>query len=158
VFLSRVGASRSITDDPHEFQLFALNHPLGLSRRSGEDIRVIHGGNVEDGSIDCLVDVAQGALLWTMESDHQSLIAGVDDAFAEAIAGLDGGAPVGLLGFDCGVRYLFLGAEGVRAEVDTLNKHAEGVPFAGFYTFGEFARTRGARGMHHLTLVLVAFG
>jgi len=30
------------------------------------------------------------------------------------------------------------------------------VPLAGFYTYGEFARTRGARGMHHLTVVTLA--
>ena len=30
------------------------------------------------------------------------------------------------------------------------------VPFAGFYTNGEFARVRGALGMHHFTLVTLA--
>ncbi len=30
------------------------------------------------------------------------------------------------------------------------------VPFGGFYTYGEIARTQGSRGMHHLTVVTLA--
>jgi hypothetical protein len=158
VFLRRVGGTRSILEDPQAFMLFALHHPLGMSRRSGEDIRVIHGANVADGSISCLADVPQGALLWTMESDRQGLIASVEDAYDEALAQLDGVPPIGFLVFDCGVRWLFLGPEGIREEIDRLASRSGGVPVAGFYTYGEIARTRGARGMHHLTMVIVAFG
>jgi hypothetical protein len=157
MFARRVGATRSIASDAAAFVQFALKHPLGMSRRSGEDIRVIHAGNVEDGSITCLADVPQGALLWMMESDRAGLVSSVDDAYAEAIDGLDGVAPLGFLAFDCGVRYLILGADGVEEEVARFAECAPGIPFAGFYTMGEIARTRGARGMHHLTLVLVAF-
>lgn len=157
VFAQRLGFTRSIASDAKAFQLFALTHPLGMSRRSGEDIRVIHGGNVEDGSINCLADVPQGALLWIMETDRAGLVSSVDDAYAEAINGLDGAAPLGFIAFDCGVRYLILEPDGVREEVARFAERAPGVPFTGFYTMGEIARTRGARGMHHLTLVLVAF-
>jgi hypothetical protein len=134
-----------------------LKKPLGLSRRSGEDIRVIHGGNVESGTLQCIADVPQGALLWMMESDRDGLLRTVDDAYADALSPLDGNPPLGLLAFDCGARYLFLGADGVAEEVDRLTNAAAGTPFAGFYTMGEIARSRGAQGMHHLTLVLVAF-
>ncbi len=157
VFAERVGSTRAMANDAKAFQLFALKHPLGMSRRSGEDIRVIHGGNVEDGSITCLADVPQGALLWMMETDRAGLISSVDDAYAEAIDGLDGAAPLGFLAFECGVRFLILEADGVREEAARFAECAPGIPFAGFYTMGEIARTRGARGMHHLTLVLVAF-
>jgi hypothetical protein len=135
----------------------ALKHPLGLSRRSGEDIRVIHAGNTDSGSLQCVADVPQGALLWMMESDRDGLIRTVDDAYAEAMAPLEGAAPVGLFAFDCGARYLFLGPDGVTDEVNRLVDKVGDAPFAGFYTMGEIARARGAQGMHHLTLVLVAF-
>jgi hypothetical protein len=157
VFARRVGATRSMANDAQAFRLFAMKHPLGMSRRSGEDIRVIHGGNVEDGSIACLADVPQGALLWMMETDRAGLVSSVDDAYTEAVAALSDVPPLGFMAFDCGVRYLFLEAEGVREEVARFADRAAGLPFAGFYTMGEIARTRGARGMHHLTLVLVAF-
>src|SRR5450755_2008374 len=157
VFAERMGSTRAMAADGKAFQLFALKHPLGMSRRSGEDIRVIHGGDVEDGSITCLADVPQGALLWIMETDRPGLVSSVDDAYAEAVNGLDGAAPLGFLAFDCGVRYLILETDGIREEVARFAERAPGVPFAGFYTMGEIARTRGARGMHHLTLVLVAF-
>ena len=49
VYLRRAGAERSITEDTLGFAEFALRHPLGMSRRKGEDIRVIHAGNPDDG-------------------------------------------------------------------------------------------------------------
>jgi len=157
VFAERMGSTRAMVADAKAFQLFALRHPLGMSRRSGEDIRVIHGGDLGDGSITCLADVPQGALLWIMETDRPGLVSSVDDAFAEAVNGLGGVAPLGFLAFDCGVRHLILEPDGVREEALRFAAGAGGVPFAGFYTMGEIARTRGARGMHHLTLVMVAF-
>ncbi len=157
VFADRLGVDRSMAEDEHAFMQLTLKHPLGLSRRSGEDIRVIHGGNVESGSLQCIADVPQGALLWMMQSDQEGLLRTVDDAYAEAVASLDGVQPVGLLAFDCGARYLFLGPDGVADEVSRLVDKAGDAPFAGFYTMGEIARSRGAQGMHHLTLVLVAF-
>ena len=157
VFVERVGATQETLDDALAFRLFALNHPLGMSRRSGEDIRVIHEGNRDDGSITCLADVAQGTLLWLMESDEAGLIGSVDAAYDEAVESLSGAPALGFLSFDCGVRFLFLGVDGTRQEVEGLMRRVGDVPVAGYYTFGEIARTRGARGMHHLTLVLVAF-
>jgi hypothetical protein len=158
VFSQRTDAPQSLADDTPAFRFFAMKHPLGMSRRSGEDIRVIHEGNVADGSIKSLVAVPQGALLWAMETDREGLLSSVDDAYAEAVEPLEGIAPLGFLAFDCGVRFMFLEPDGVREEVAKFNHRAAGAPFGGFYTYGEIARTRGARGMHHLTLVIVAFG
>jgi hypothetical protein len=157
VYAHRVGATRAIANDMPAFRKLAMQHPLGMSRRSGEDIRVIHGADVEDGSIACLADVPQGALLWMMETDRAGLVSSVDDSYAEAVAALSGVPPIGLMAFDCGVRYMFLEPEGLSEEVARFADRAAGVPLCGFYTMGEIARTRGARGMHHLTLVLVAF-
>ncbi len=157
VFLRGIDDVPPDIDDTAEFALFALRHPLGMSRRSGEDIRVIHRGNAEDRSMTCLADVPQGALMWPMQSDQASLLASVDDAYDEAIAALGDQPPVGMLAFDCGVRFLMLGTEGIREEIDLLRKRTGDVPFAGFYTYGEIARSHGSRGMHHMTLVLVAF-
>jgi hypothetical protein len=44
----------------------------------------------------------------------------------------------------------------VRAEIDRLAALASGAPIAGFYTYGEIARTRGLRGFHNETLVVLS--
>jgi len=40
--------------------------------------------------------------------------------------------------------------------IRVVAKRAEGVPFAGFHTLGEIARTRGVEGFHNQTLVVLA--
>lgn len=157
VFLDRVGATRAATEDAPAFAKFAMSHPLGMSRRKGEDIRVIHGGDPADGSIFCLADVPQGALLWMMETDQQGLVSSVDDAYDESLAPLGGIPPLGFLAFDCAARHQFLGPEGLSKELERLVGRAASAPLAGFYTYGEVARIHGAQGMHHLTLVILAF-
>jgi len=53
---------------------------------------------------------------------------------------------------------LDLGDEGIRKEGAHLEEAAAGVPFAGFYTYGEIARVRGIAGFHNQTLVVLALG
>lgn len=156
VLLRRLGMDESVVDDGDAFRDIAFLHPLGLSRRSGEDLRVIHAGNRSDRSLLCLADVPQGALAWLMEGDHESLLDGAARASGQAIEGLGGQTPLGLLLFDCAARRVMLGEEGVEQENAEIVKAVGDVPFAGFYTNGEIARVRGALGMHHFTLVTLA--
>ena len=62
-----------------------------------------------------------------------------------------------MLAFDCGARFAMLGPDGADREIAEMSRLIGDAPFAGFYTYGEIARTHGARGMHHLTLVVLAF-
>ncbi|WP_396134765.1 FIST C-terminal domain-containing protein [Cellulomonas sp. ATA003] len=71
--------------------------------------------------------------------------------------GSRGAAPVGVIAFDCAGRRAVLGADGLRREMDVLAEHLPGVPLGGFYTYGEYARVAGSRGVHNATLVLLAF-
>jgi hypothetical protein len=41
-------------------------------------------------------------------------------------------------------------------EVARVASHAGGAPVAGFYTYGEIARTQGVSGFHNQTLVVLA--
>lgn len=156
VYLRRIGAQRSLLDDPATFREVAFQHPLGMSRRTGEDIRVVHEADPQRGSLLCLADVPQGSLVWTMTTDAEALIAAAATSCRNAVQGLAGADPLGLLVFDCGARKLMLGPEALRAEQRAIGDAAPGIPFAGFYTFGEIGRTSGARGMHHLTVVTLA--
>ncbi|GIE97376.1 FIST signal transduction protein [Paractinoplanes rishiriensis] len=156
VLLRRLGIDESMVDDEKAFRDAAFLHPLGLSRRSGEDIRVIHAGDRTDRSLVCLADVPTGALAWLMESDAESLVDGGRQAAVQAIEALGGEPARGMLVFDCAARGLTLGPDGMEQEIAGISKAMGEVPFGGFYTNGEVARVRGALGMHHFTLVTLA--
>jgi hypothetical protein len=156
VYLRRIGADRSLLDDIDAFRAAAFQSPRGMSRRSGEDIRVVHSADAARGSLLCLADVPQGALVWTMHTDPGALVAAAADSCAMAVDGLEGATPLGLVVFDCGARHLKLGPGNVRAEHAVMVQMAAGAQLAGFYTFGEIARTQGSRGMHHLTVATLA--
>jgi hypothetical protein len=156
VYLERLGAPEEARSDPAAFTHFALTHPLGLSRRSGEEVRFVGEADFSDRSLGCIAEVPQGGLAWFMEGDEESVLEATDSACNDALAQLDGAPAVGLLAFDCIARRGVLGEEGIRHEIDRVAQHAEGAPVAGFYTYGEIARTHGISGFHNQTLVVLA--
>lgn len=156
VYLRLIGEDLSIADDPDKFHNRAYHHPLGLSRRDGDDIRLVHTASASDRSLTCLANVPQGALTWLMETDAESLIGSAGESAAHAVRMLGGAPPIGLLAFDCGARKVMLGYDSAQREVSTIGLTAGGTPVAGFYTFGEIARSQGSRGMHHLTVATLA--
>jgi hypothetical protein len=79
-----------------------------------------------------------------------------DAACDDALAALEGQPPLGFLAFDCIARRGVLGDEGIQGEVSRIGKRAGGAPVAGFYTYGEIARTHGVSGFHNQTLVILA--
>ena len=157
VYLDRLDAPTEARTDPAAFTRFALTHPLGLSGRSGEPhVRFIGEANFEDRSLGCIAEVPQSALAWFMEGDEQSVLQATDDACAEALGNLGGQKPLGMIAFDCIARRGVLGDPGIAREVKRVAEHAEGAPVAGFYTYGEIARTHGISGFHNQTLVVLA--
>ena len=156
VYLRGLGAPESVAQDPEEFTRFALTHPIGLERRSGEEVRFVAGADFENRSLTCVAHVPQGGLTWFMEGDNASVLTATDDACREAVDQLGGASPLGFLAFDCIARRGVLGDDGVANEVARIADHAAGAPVAGFYTYGEIARTRGTGGFHNQTLVVLA--
>ncbi|WP_328468673.1 FIST C-terminal domain-containing protein [Actinoplanes sp. NBC_00393] len=156
VYLKRINADRSLAVDAQAFQDAAFAKPLGLSRRTGEDIRIAHAAVPDDGSLVFIAEVPQGALVWEMVTEEDALISAGAESCRQAIEAIDGAQPAGVLVFDCGVRKARLGSAGIEQEIAAMEKTIPGVPMAGFYTYGEFARTRGSRGMHYLTVVTLA--
>ena len=157
-YLERLDAPAEARVDPAAFTQFALTHPLGLSRRTGEpQVRFIGEADFEDRSLGCIAEVPQGGLAWIMEGDENSVLMATDAACNDALDSLEGRPPIGVLAFDCIARRGILGDEGIQREVDRVARHAAGAPVAGFYTYGEIARTRGISGFHNQTLVVLAF-
>jgi hypothetical protein len=156
VYLQRLQAPPAAWEDPQAFTLFAMTHPLGLSRRSGQEVRFVAGADFTDRSIQCIAQVPQGGLTWFMEGDDASVLEATDAACRDALAALDGRPPLGFVAFDCIARRGVLGEVGIRSEVDRIASFAAGAPVAGFYTYGEIARTHGISGFHNQTLVVLA--
>ena len=157
-YLRHLDAPEEAYVDSAAFTRFAITHPLGMSRRSGEEVRFVAEADFEARSLVCIANVPKGGLAWFMEGDESSVIAATDEACQEALGSLGERLPLGLLAFDCIARRGVLGEEGVQREVDRLTEFAPSTPVAGFYTYGEFARTRGTTGFHNQTLVVLAVG
>ncbi len=158
VYLRRLDAPPEAWTDPAAFTRFALTHPLGLSRRRGEHVRFVAEADLRDRSLGCVAHVPRGGLAWFMEGDADSVLAATDAACAAALVPLQGADPVGLLAFDCIARRGVLEPGGLAREIDRLSRSAAGAPVAGFYTYGEIARTSGTGGFHNQTLVVLAMG
>jgi hypothetical protein len=159
VYLERLDAPDEAATDEAAFTRFALTHPLGLSRRSGEEqVRFVGGASFADRSLSCIAEVPQGGVAWFMEGDASSVLDATDAACGDALAALGGRPPLGVLAFDCIARRGVLGNVGISTEVSRIVEHAGGAPVAGFYTYGEIARTHGVSGFHNQTLVVLAVG
>ena len=156
VYLDRLDAPAEARTDPDAFTQFSLTHPLGLDRRSGDEVRFVAGADFEERSLLCIAEVPQGGLAHFMEGDADSVLSATVAACDQAFDGLEGEPAIGLLAFDCIARRAVLGAEGIAGETEAIRLRADGAPFAGFYTYGEIARTSGMRGFHNQTLVVLA--
>ena len=158
VYLERFDAPPAAYTEHAAFSAFAQTHPLGVGLRGDEDeVRFVADADFAERSLICIAEVPQGALAWLMEGDIQSVLDATDAACQHALEKLGGRTPVGLLAFDCVARKGVLGVD-TREEVARVATHAAGAPVAGFYTYGEFARTRGTSGFHNQTLVVLALG
>ncbi|HET9689713.1 MAG TPA: FIST N-terminal domain-containing protein [Acidimicrobiales bacterium] len=156
VYLERLQPPRAARDDPAAFTQFASTHPLGFTRRSGTSVRFVAGGDFRRRELLCVAHVPDDSLAHLMTGDRQSVLDATEAAARGALHQL-GGAPVsGVIAFDCVARRGVLGDGGVLAEVERLAATVAGAPVAGFYTYGEFARTTGVTGFHNQTLVVLA--
>lgn len=155
VYLEHLGVDEPPTAE--SFPRLALTHPFGLSRPSGEEqVRFIGDADFAERSLRCIAQVSPGALVWIMEGGVDSVLAATDAACRDSLAALGGRPPLGMLAFDCIARRGVLGDEGIRTEIQRLAAIAGQAPVAGFYTYGEIARTRGMRGFHNQTLVVLS--
>jgi hypothetical protein len=157
VYLERIGAPAAPGTSDEGLARVALTHPLGLSRPNGEEhVRFIGGADFADRSLLCVAEVPQGALVWLMTGNAESVLAAADAACDDSLAALGGRSPVGMLTFDCIARRGVLGDDGIRTEIDRIAACAGGAPVAGFYTYGEIARIKGISGFHNQTLVVLS--
>jgi hypothetical protein len=157
VYLERLDAPAAARTHPAAFTHFAQTHPLGLAALRGEEhVRFIGEADFEARALVCIANVPQGGRVWLMEGDDSSVLKATDAACDDALAALDGRSPLGVLAFDCIARRGILGDDGIRSEIERVTQSAGQAPVAGFYTYGEIARTHGVSGFHNQTLVVLA--
>jgi hypothetical protein len=156
VYLRRTGAAPELAMDPAAFLRHATVRPLGLARRTGEDIRIIFECDTDEQSISGLAETPEGAMVWFMEQDPDAVVDAAADAARAAADSLDGVAPLGVLVFDCCVRPIALGQDNTDLAAERLRDALKPIPFGGFYSSGEIALNKGAKGMHHLTVAALA--
>jgi hypothetical protein len=157
LYLDRLNAPPEAYTDAAAFTQFALSRPLGVRRRSGVEARNVStevdiaGRSIGGGSA-----IDHGSLVWAMTGDEESIAHATDQACEQALGGLGGHEPVGMLAMSCAGLRPVLGDDGTRRETERLAKWAGGIPFAGFHTYGEIARVRGIDGFHNQTLAVLA--
>jgi hypothetical protein len=157
VYLDRLGAPPEAYHDAAAFTAFALARPLGVQRRSGVEARNLSTEvDIAGRSIGGGMALDHGGLTWAMMGDQESILAATDAACQDALDGLSGRPAVGLLTFSCAALRAVLNDDGIRRESEHLAKWAGEVPYAGFYTYGEIARTHGIDGFHNQTLAVLA--
>ncbi len=158
MYLDAVGRDHSIIDSA-SFARFAQTRPLGLTDNAAGQVRFVTGGDLDRRTLDFLVHVPVGSLVWVMEGSRASVVDATRVAGEQAVAKLEGLDPIGVVAFDCVARRSVIGDSLVFEETYALaSTLPEGTPMAGFYTYGEIARTGGALGLHHQTMVVLALG
>jgi len=156
-YLHRLNAPPEAYRDPEAFSRWTLTRPLGVQRRSGLAAKNIsHEVDFDGRSIGGGAEILQGALLWATEGCADSILDAVEEACQEAIDALQDNPPIGLFTLSCLGCRAVLGDDGIKQEVSLISGRAKGTPFAGFYTLGEIARTRGIEGFHNQTFVVLA--
>jgi len=158
VDLDRHAAPAGIDADPAAFAEFALTRPLAVARRGDVAVRHVLGADPHARSLSCAGGVPRGAAAWLAHGDVASTLAAADAVCAEALDRLGDVPPLALLLFDCAGRRAVLGDDGIVAERRVMGRRTGTAPVAGFYTYGEIARTKGVSGFHNQTIVALALG
>ena len=155
-YLRRVDAPVEAYTDVAAFTDFALTRPVGIGRLTGAEVRNLATEPDLEGRTIAVGHAPPGGLTWIMAGDEASILGAVSTTCEAALAPLDGRPPLALLTFSCSALRTVLGTAGTRREAELIGDVCGGAPFAGFYTGGEIARTRGIDGFHHQTLVVLA--
>jgi small ligand-binding sensory domain FIST len=81
--------------------------------------------------------VPQGAIVQIGSPDRKNLLHSCMDSVRTAMSAYHGNQPAAALFFSCAGRKIVMGSKIVQ-EVHTIRQHLPGIPFVGFYCYGEF--------------------
>lgn len=137
---------------PGVYSAAMASYPLGLIEPDGS--YVIHAVRLGDTDDDLVSfnPLPPFAAVSVMTGQPDDLLAITEPLVADALRGRDARV---LLTFSCAGRQDIL-LDRVPEEVVRLQAAAGDVPVFGFYTYGEFARTRSVAGCHNATIAALA--
>lgn len=152
----RTAASRGDRIDEPDFARFAMSHPLGIPQANGEFVIRDPLSIDSDGSLRCVAEVPDGAIVRVMQGDRADLLGAANAAAIEALGNLESSAG-GAIVFDCVSRSLVLGPD-VRDELEVLQRGVgRDVALMGCLTLGEVGALGGAAPQfHNKTAVVMA--
>jgi hypothetical protein len=147
--------ARNLSGSDATFSASVLDHPLGLANASGRlDARHVLD-RTEDGGLVLFGHVSEQSVVQVMAGEWDDLVQAARRATMDAVGQLDT-APRGGLVFSCTGRVAPLGGH-LADEASAVADAMPGVPLAGFFTYGEFARVTGSTGFHNATVAVLAF-
>jgi hypothetical protein len=118
-------------------------------------VRAIHQIR-PDGALISTGEIPVGSSICIVTSDADGLISASKRAAEQALKGLGGAKPAGVLVFSCFCRTLILGND-FKRELEVIRDVFPSTPIGGFVTYGEIARFSGRLdGYHNTTCVVVA--
>ncbi|AKF08914.1 FIST signal transduction protein [Sandaracinus amylolyticus] len=131
----RTAAENGDEVDEQRFAAFAMTHPLGIPQADGDHVIRDPLEVRPDGSLRCVGEVPEGAMVRVMHGDRHDLLAAAHEA-ATAARG-PGRTPAGALVFDCVSRALILGSA-MERELEAIQEGiGRGIPMMGCLTLGE---------------------
>jgi hypothetical protein len=151
VYLSERGAA--LKEDGRSWGEMCMERPVGLPNAYGRyDLRQIHE-RVPGGGLVLTTGVPEQTVVQVMASDEESLLEGARHVAEEALEELEDEPRVAVV-FSCCTRAPLL-RERLPEEVAVISSTLGGLPAAGFYTCGEFARVTGSTGIHNSSVAIL---
>lgn len=122
-------------------------------------IRYMMAKNDTEGSVTIQSDVEPGTELWIVRRDKELIRTGLHDICEQIRRSTGGGAPKFVLHFECVGRgkVVFRDQEKLDLAKQLQEQIDSGVPWIGFYTYGEIAPIGESNYFHNFTAVVVVF-
>ncbi len=144
-----------------------VEYPIGLLGQAGDVgaddyclLRATMSVNRADGSISFAGDIPEGAMVSLTCGDRITILDAAEKATRQALADLGRAVPAVIFCYSCMARKIVLGRR-TREEIERIRGIVgPSVPILGFYTYGEYCRTRcnGPSYLHNETLTLSIIG
>ncbi len=120
------------------FDLF-MNYCLAVYENNRDNfyVRSAPFSDPKKGTVTLNGRVPQGAMVQIGSPDRKNLLHSCMDSVRTAMSAYHGNQPAAALFFSCAGRKIVMGSKIVQ-EVHTIRQHLPGIPFVGFYCYGEF--------------------
>lgn len=151
VYLERLGYADVVLSD-EEFEALAVTHPLAQPELNG-DTRLRHVRWREEEALACATHLPPGAAVEFTQQGPDEIVAAASRAVSDSLAALDRPPRASLI-FDCAGRKGAIGSALGLEHSALISAFGEAPPLAGAFTYGEIARSRGAKGDRNHAVVV----